>query len=206
MSQAIILDHFNGIIPRREPTKLGPNDAQVAENVDLLSLAVKPFKKPKFDRFLSSGNVKSIFPFNNGFIEIEEDADFVNNPTSNDSFKRVFYTTATGKPKVTGVVGSAVRTFDLGVPKPTSKPTVVLQAKTVGAFTRDWEFFYEELDGTRVDKGTLVEGVDVIEATKGIKYTIASIPAKVTASADAIFIPFFQCKRPGREFIGDPFP
>lgn len=206
MSQRIIYERFDGIVPRRHPQKLDRFQAQVAENVDLLSLAARTFKEPLLEKTLASDIRKTVYFYNGGFLEFDEDVDVVENPNPNDTFKRIFFTSETGKPQVIGLTGSGQKQLDLGIPKPSPKPTVATQAKTTGAFTREWKYFYEEQSGLQVDNGTLTEGVDVIETVIGESYNIPSIPAKVAASATAKFIAFFTAKDLDGNNLGTVYP
>jgi len=192
MSAAIILENWQGLIPKMEPHLLPANALQVAENIDLLSGAIRPYFAPAFHQSLGTETRKSVFLHRGMFLEFEEDTDVIKNPNVDDIYDRIYYTSETGRPKVIGWIAGIQTELDLGVPAPLTSPIVAIQNKTAGAFTREWHYFYEELDGTQVDNGDLVEGVDVTESVIGETYVIGSIPPPVLGTPTAIFVPWFE--------------
>ena len=202
----IDIDHFEGIIPRVEPQDLGKQQAQVAENVDLLSGALKPFQEPGFVQNLGSNNRMSIFLHNGEFLEFDEDVDFVRFQTLNDQFNRIYFT-GNGNPKVRGAINNVTKETDLGLPQPTLTPTVTPQAQVTTTWTRTWEYWYEEPDGTQKDNAALVEGVDVIETIVGKVYTVPVIPPPSgSVSAQAIFVFSFTAVDQNAADIGTLIP
>jgi hypothetical protein len=186
----IRLDNFEGIVPRVRDRLLGDNQAVVAENVDLRNGSLRPIREPGSVTSIPSGHI-SLYLYNDDFLSWETDVDVARGPIANDAFDRIYYT-GDGAPKVLGTDGGVQKVFDLGIPKPDQTPTVTTQQKPEGGYTRSWGYFYEEPDGRQVDNGTLLEGVDVDEIEPGKEYRVASVPAKVSASPDAIFIMFFD--------------
>jgi len=201
----IVIDNQAGMIPRVEKRLLPGNAAQVVENAKLTSGGIQPYKE---SLFLQSVNpaVETIFSHGAIFFEFNEDADIALSPLADDTFDRYYITTASGTPKVSGLV-SAVRTeYDLGVPAPTAALTGAVVARSTSSFTRNWQYFYEEPDGSQVDEGTLVEGVDITEDTVDKVFTLTSIPAKVTASTSAFLVIYFTGFDLDSNLLGTLYP
>jgi len=94
---------FDGMIPRLEPRLLGSTNAQVAENVDLLTGIISPIKEPGNVATLSGSSRKTVFPYNEGWLEWDNDVDVCRSPIIDDQYNRIYYTGDGGVPKVRGV-------------------------------------------------------------------------------------------------------
>jgi hypothetical protein len=139
-------------------------------------------------------NQQSLYLYNDTWLTWPTDVDVVRGPIVADEFDRIYYT-GDGAPKVLGTDGGAPEVYDLGIPSPTTAPTIEAQTKPEGGYTRAWNFFYEEPDGRQVDQGTMVEGVDVIELEVGIEYEVTDFETKFPkndASPDAVFVMWFE--------------
>ena len=200
---------FQGIVPRADPRRLLPSQAQTAENVDLLSNIISAIKEPLLIKTLDASDNKTIFPYNDDFLEFKDDVDVVQSPISNDQFNRIYFNDGT-KPRMRVTENGVESEFDLGIPKPTLTPDVAVSQKASVDFTREWQFYYEEPDGRISQQGTLVEGAfvgsNVNEVTPGKEYRIATVPVKVAASAQAVFVLWFEAKDTNGNSLGFLYP
>jgi len=191
----IRLRQFDGISPRSNPSNLGDFQAESSVNVNLLSTTIEPFKGSTLIEAIDGGK-ESLFLYHDDksdakkFLVFDGDVDVVRGPIVNDSFNRIYYT-GEGTPKVRGGTFPGTE-HDLGAPAPTPAPVATAQDITSTSFTRNWKYFYEETDGERRDAGTLTEPGDIVENVVGQQYTLAVIPPKVTASASAVFVMYFE--------------
>lgn len=205
----IKLTTFAGIIPKIAKRLLPDNNAQTAENVNLLSGKLKAIKGLGSSvKTLPDSDRISIFPYNDDWLSWTTDVDVARSPIKDDSFQRI-YITGDGIPKVRGIDGVTEEEFTLGLPIPTLTPTITTQQKADTSWTRDWAYRYEEPDGTISQSGSLTEGAgatEVVEVVPGKQYTIDSVPARSDASADAVFIYWFNGTNSSGSFMGSLFP
>ncbi len=201
----INISQFAGEIPRRNRRLLAPNQAQIAENCDVLSGSIVPFKIPSDVETLSGTDFISLYRFEatGEFLVFETDVDFIRSPVALDTFQRV-YSTGENVPKVRGINTGTEFLYDLGIPKPTLTPTGTPTAQSSTTWTRTFHYFYEEPDGTRVDEDA--SALTVIETTPGVVYTVDPIPAKIAASADAFFVLWFDAFDPDGTTLGRLYP
>ena len=197
---------FLGIRPRSSPRSLADNESQVAENCTLLSTTLKPLHTPSTVAGVTiPAGTLSIFPYNSRWLTWLTDVNVVRGPLAEDDYQRIYYS-GDGKPKMRYIDGGTEYEYDLGLPAPTTIPTLTVQDKTGTTWTRQWHYHYEEPDYTVSQSGDLTEGVDVAETDTGTTYTVASIPAKTTASASAIFVLYFDAYSAGGTYLGRLWP
>jgi hypothetical protein len=135
----IFVERFSGISPRTSPTQLAPTQAQIARNVKLNSLELRPWRKATEQYTLAIPDVRSIYklydPTGNLFrwLEWNTDVDVVRGPVLDDTDSRVYYM-GSGQPKKTNwnlatTNGTGTLPFpngylSMGVPAPTKAPTL----------------------------------------------------------------------------------
>ncbi len=109
MGERIVFNTYDGIIPILAPKLLPQNAAQIANNVDLQSQRLEPWKVPL--SIQGSPGTTSIFPwYRNGvtsWIGWNSDVDVVRSPVAEDQWSRI-YLTGDGLPKVRGWDGGEV--------------------------------------------------------------------------------------------------
>ena len=200
----LAVNNFRGEAPRYDPKLLSPDQASSARDCDLLSGKFRPINDTSIVESVPGGS-ESIYYWDapGTWLSWTTDVDVVRSMVAHDQYDRI-YLTGDGAPQVRGQDDGA-KTFDLGLPNPTTAPTIVTQPAS-NVYTRAWHYAYEELDATIVDAGTLTEGVDIIEETEGEVWVVPNIPDKVTASVDAIFICWFVGTSPGGVNLGIIYP
>lgn len=197
-SSAIKNSVFKGILPIFDTTLLKSEYAQKAENLVIESGKITAFKAPLYVQDVPAGT-KSIFKYNGSWLSWTTDVNVCNGPIVDDSYKRI-YLTGDGVPKVRGISSGSEITYPLGIPAPTTAPTIAISQAAATSWTRTWKYFYEEPDGAQKDAGSLT----TTEVTPGKEYT-ATIPAKVTASPSAVFIAWFEAYS-GTTLLGRSYP
>ncbi len=198
---------FGGIVPRLEdaPENLADNQAQTAENCDLLAGALRPLRAPSLVTTLPDATRKSVFYYRTEWLSWSTFVRVVRSPVNNDQYDRI-YCTGDGVPKVRGLVDDVATEFDLGIEAPTTAPTVTAREKSDTTWSRSWFCYYEEPDGTKADEDTLAEGTDIVVSEGASVFTLASIPVKVAASGDASFVMGFKAYDENDLLIGYVYP
>lgn len=195
------VDAFEGVRPRVSPRLLGPNQAEVALDCELLSGDVRAIEEHLSIQAIPSGT-ETVY-YHNEFDTWRTwttDVDVARGTVAHDKFKRI-YTTGDGAPKV---IGNGSETYDLGVPAPTKAPTVQVNDRTsVDDWTPRWNYFYEEADGTKADAGHL-DGVSQKKA--GQEYALSAFPDRENASDDARFVPWMEALDENDNVIGVVYP
>lgn len=191
----IKLQTFGGIQPLLDARLLPEYGAQVALNCNLEQGTIKPYRLPATVQAVPAGT-RSVFLYRGAWLTWTGDVRAVLGPLAEDQFQRLYFT-GDGVPKIRGLLGTTERTFPLGIPKPSAAPAVQVRTRTTEGWTRQWHYFYEEPDGTQKDAGDLTEGTDVEVVTAGTEYSLASIPARVTASKLAKFVLYADGYRVG---------
>ena len=123
----ILQEKFGGIAPRIERTKLNPEMAATATDVDTTDGTLRGLRTAAPTSFQPHSSVKTIYPYGGSWLEWNEYVSVAANPISNDVHGRLFYTDAF-YPKVK--VGAA--TYRLGLPR-AATPTVTPPTLPVGA-------------------------------------------------------------------------
>tara|TARA_R110000824_G_scaffold7514_3_gene34016 strand:+ start:8070 stop:10001 length:1932 start_codon:yes stop_codon:yes gene_type:complete len=202
----LAVNNFRGEAPRYDPKLLLPDQAASARDCDLLSGKFRPINDTSIVESVPAGSESIYYWAAPGtWLSWTTDVDVVRSMVAHDRYDRI-YLTGDGAPQVRGQDGGA-KTFDLGLPKPSSAPTVTTQAAS-NVFTRAWYYAYEEPDATRVDQGTLTEGSDIIkdEESEAEVWTVPNIPDKDAATADAVFVVWFVGTSPGGVNLGILYP
>jgi hypothetical protein len=128
---AINVKGFGGLAPRTSPNLLAPNQATVAENVNLYSGEIKPFYQPEtLQTFPLTGDIQTLYLYNNTYwLTWNQAVDVVLNPLATDPLQRLYFTSATDVPRVTNLSLVSVpgdpniypnSSYILGVPRPTT--------------------------------------------------------------------------------------
>lgn len=204
----IRIAQFLGIMPRAADYQLADNAATIAENVDLAGGTLRPLKEPSIVAALPDALRTSIFPYNGGYLSWAETVNVRRGPVFDDTYQRIYYT-GTGTPKVRGIVAGTEEEYRLGVPKPSTAPVATVGDKGSVNWTRSWKYHYQEPDGTIVDEGTLTEngGSGTVNiTTHGRLYYLTPRPAKVDATADAVFILYVDAYDENGALLGRCYP
>lgn len=197
---------FGGIAPKVDPRSLPESAAQVAENVDLERGHLRPWYAPGVAGTLSVSGAQTIYPYRGSWLAWAGRTNVVKGPLEDDQYDRIYWT-GEGAPKVRGLIGTTPTTFPLGIPKPTAALSVNITGKTSVTWTRSWGYFYEEPDGTQKDAGSLTEasgGVHVVSI--GRQYRLPSIPPRASASANAVFVLYFDAYKANGVLFGRCYP
>lgn len=189
---ALRIDRFGSIRPLSDPRNLSGEEAQKAHNCRLDSGTIVPLHEPAVIQWVPVGS-RTVYRHDEDWLTWLNDVNVTKGFLHDDQYGRIYYT-GDGAPKVRGIVASVERVYDLGVPRPTGTPAVQTIAKTESSWYREWSYFYEEPDGTRKDEGTLQEGTQIQVVLHDKEFSM-SIPSRVTASADAKFVAFFEGRR-----------
>lgn len=152
---AIKITKFVGTAPRNSPELLSETSAQVARNSKLYSGDLIPYPQPlAVANSNRTGTVRTIYGLRTGadtslkWLSFASKVDIAT-PATEELDERRFYFTGSGTPKVSTydlAVGTSatgpypVGSYDLGLPLPTTKPTITVQPftkSTVISYERD---------------------------------------------------------------------
>lgn len=152
---AIKITKFVGTSPRNSPELLSDTGAQIARNGKLYSGDLIPYPQPlSVANSNRTGAVKTIYGLRSstGVLRWLSFANYVNivTPATDELEESRFYYSGDGKPKVSnyslatsngsGAGPYPIDYYDLGLPLPTTKPTITLQPfvkSTVISYARD---------------------------------------------------------------------
>lgn len=196
---------FSGMIPRTDSESLDPSQAQYALNCDFHRKVLSPINAMSYVEALPDSLRQTIYPYNGAWLSWTTDVDVVQGPIPSDSYQRIYYT-GDGVPKVRGIESTVEYEWPLGLPVPTAVPTLAVVTKSATSWTRTWGYYYEEPDGTQVDAGVPVEGTDITVSSAGKTYVLTTIPAKVAATASAVFVLWFDAYNGAGELLGRLYP
>jgi hypothetical protein len=148
---------FDGIMPRLAPKLLPPNCAQTAQNIDLSSKRLSPWKVPLLSQAIITGQ-KTIYKWrrNSSFewLNWDYDVDVVQSPIAEDQYERIYFT-GYGSPKVIGWDGSKVQR-DMALPT-ASAPTAAATNYLSDAQVATWGLIkYATQGGGAITQPTLV--------------------------------------------------
>jgi hypothetical protein len=135
---AIHIKAFRGEVPRLSPRLLQPNQALRAQNCKLTSGRLDPLRGLGFEATTTRPIIKTLFRYRHFvkgepvdlWLTFENDVDIVKSLLPNDPHGRVFYTADDHEPRMatynTITAGSPqpAAWFVLGVPSPTTAPTI----------------------------------------------------------------------------------
>lgn len=129
----IRLSQFAGIVPMASPKLLPEENAQTAQNVDLYAGDLRSFTAPSdLGALTKIGNKQSLYLWSVGsWLHWLEDVNCVRGPISSNTTERTYWT-GQGEPKVAdssniasgGATNLPSGYYTLGIPAPTSAPTV----------------------------------------------------------------------------------
>lgn len=147
----IRINEFGGMAPKIAASALPNGAAQIARNVRLTSGALRPINMPKLESSSLVASPRSVFSLGpaGGAVPLSwgVDVDVANSPVS-DSEYRVYYT-GDGTPKKTSLAlantGSGpfpAAWYNLGVPAPTSAPTLVADTGSVPSGSYAYVYTY----------------------------------------------------------------
>ena len=126
---------FNGLKPISTPRLLGQNEAQVAENVRLVSGALVPLRQTTTLKTTSLAAPKTIFRYgssaeeNQYWLEFAQDTDVMRSPVANDQYDRLYWTDGDNVPRYAPnsmILSSQPypgASFPLGIPQPSTAIT-----------------------------------------------------------------------------------
>ena len=152
----IKLEQFSGIAPRIGPTELAPNQAQTASNVKLQSGEIRPWRKPVPVYTLGQSAVETIYQLEKTttgdkvWLEWTSEVDVVPSPVVDITDFRIYYTDGVGPKKTNWNLATTSGTgtkpfpdayYQMGVPNPTTAPTLVKSGGT-GTVYEDRAYVY----------------------------------------------------------------
>jgi hypothetical protein len=150
------IDNFSGTVPRTGPTQLEGNQAQTASNVKLQSRELRSWRKPTVVDAPVTPGVQTIYKLEgpggaSEWLTWASDVDVVPGPVSDISDYRVYYT-GDGAPKKTNwnlatTGGTGTDPFPdswlyMGVPNPTTAPTLTASSATAPTENRAYVYTY----------------------------------------------------------------
>lgn len=127
---------FNGLKPIAHPRLLAESDAQVAQNVRLISGALNPIKGTTILKATTFNNPATIYRYGNSatesnyWLEFASDTDVMRSPIADDQYERLYWTDGSNAPRYAPnsliISGNPYPggSYLLGVPKPSTAPNV----------------------------------------------------------------------------------
>jgi len=192
---SIKLENFSGTIPRTGPTQLPDNAAQVARNVRLTSLELRSWQKEERVYQPITNNVQSIYRLTNEstassvWLEWAVDVNVAPSPIADDTDFRIYYT-GDGQPKKTNwnlatSSGAGTAPFPdswlyLGVPAPTTAPTLVSTGSGGAAETRAYVYTYISTFGAVTEESAPSPAATVNTHVSGATVTVSAFAAAPT--------------------------
>ena len=189
----LTLQPISGLIPKLSDIVSPSGTASIAKNVNLENGTLKPLR----DVGSSVGvSAETIYLDKNVWRTWDKDVDVVRSPVSKT---RIIYTDG-----ILPKIRDGDIEYPLGIPVPTQALSIATVDKTSVDFTLQWHWFYEETNGVQVDNdlSVIVPTVDII----GKQYSLATIPAKVHASATARFMMWCKMISKDGEPLGSIYP
>ena len=187
----IKIEDFSGIVPRTGPTRLDPNQAQVANNVKLQSRELRSWSLPLLEYVPTTPEVQTIYHIDSPsgekyWLEWATDVDMVPGPVADiDEFR--YYYTGDGKPKKTNwdLATTGVRPFPdawlyMGVPNPTGAPTLVASSAAGTTETRAYVYTYISEFGDVKEESGPSPATQVTVTTTGATVTVSGFTAPPT--------------------------
>ena len=101
------LTTFRGLVPKLDPRRLGPQQAQTAENCYLLAETLRPFYQPSTIETLPDTSQESIYLWRydtdkEDWLYWDGDVDVVKGPVREDQYDRIYYTDGDDYPQIKG--------------------------------------------------------------------------------------------------------
>lgn len=133
----IAVKSFGGQRPLVDARLLENSDAQFAQNVRLISGSIFPLRGTTTLKATTLANPATIYRYGssatetNYWLEFAQDTDVMRSPIANDSYERLYWTNGNNKPRY--APNSAIlsgggtypgASYELGIPKPASVPSI----------------------------------------------------------------------------------
>jgi hypothetical protein len=150
----LILDRFDGLIPRIPAALLPPSHATEATNCDFAYGELRPTRSDLFIKNLAN-TAASVYTDNGlTFYSWPEDVNAVRSPQAVDPYDRLYYTTPTDFRVTTrsgmGAGGGApAASYRVGVPRPTKAPKLSISALSPLSDATLTATFHYEYNGTK---------------------------------------------------------
>lgn len=185
----IHVEEFLGIAPKQGEHLLDNRRAQIAEDCNLWSQALRPIDGDVDNGALSklAGEIQTLYRYQSNWLCWTQDVDAVKGPIANDPLDRLYFT-GTDKPRVTtsslwNAVGPGTSlppaSYILGIPAPTTTPV----ASDVGAGNITGDVSYAFTYVRKYSDGTLEESAPSLPSNQ---LTLAARRTSVTLPEDAI--------------------
>ncbi len=187
------IDNFSGTVPRTGPTQLEGNQAQTASNVKLQSRELRSWRKPTVVEAPVTPGVRTIYKLEgpggaSEWLTWAADVDIVPGPVADISDYRIYYT-GDGAPKKTNwdlatTGGTGTDPFPdswlyMGVPNPTTAPTLVPSAASGITETRAYVYTYVSTFGAvQEESGPSPAGSVTVDVTGSV--TVSGFAAAPT--------------------------
>lgn len=190
----IKIDNFSGTVPRTGPTLLEGNQAQQASNVKLQSRELRSWRKPTEVYAPTTPGVQTVYKLEGAggafkWLTWAADVDVVPGPVADVSDYRVYYT-GDGAPKKTNYAlatssGAGTDPFPdswlyMGVPNPTTAPTLVASGTTAPAEDRAYVYTYVSTFGAVTEESGPSPAANVTVSTSGATVTVSGFAAAPT--------------------------
>lgn len=133
----IAVKSFNGQKPIVDARLLGDTDAQFAQNVRLISGALNPLRGTTTLKATTLATPATIYRYGSSatetdyWLEFAQDTDVMRSPVANDIYDRLYWTNGNNKPRyapnsliLSGNSTYPGSSYELGIPKPASAPTI----------------------------------------------------------------------------------
>lgn len=176
---AIVVKTFNGLKPITDPRLLDNSDAQVAQNVKLISGSLVPLRGTTTLKSTTLGNPATIFRYGssdvetNYWLEFANDTDIMRSPIADDQYDRLYWTDGNNKPRYAPnsliLTGSPYpgASYELGIPKPGTKPTASGTAvPTYTTVTREYVLTFYNATSSKESGATTVFTVQAVDSFK----------------------------------------
>ena len=181
---------FDGLIPRRSPTALENNQAQIAENVKLYSKELRAWRGPSLAYAPVLDAVRSFYLLDNGTSPIwltwDTDVRVVPGPIADILAKRIYFT-GNGSPKKTdyalasGSVPYPADSYEMGVPAPATAPSASAAAYQVATFYLNISSFAAAGDaGSVAGSVTVTAEVQAVSGNNNTNRDTLSSPKTLT--------------------------
>ena len=176
---AISVKGFGGIKPIVSARLLQPSEAQEALNARLVSGSLRPMKLPTTLKATVTANPATIFRYGDSatetdyWLEFSQDTDVMRSPIANDQYDRLYWTDGNNVPRYAPnslilQAGSGAyprASYQLGIPAPTTAPTITAFSAVVNYTTVTREYvmtFYNPTAAKESQPGSIfsVLGVD----------------------------------------------
>lgn len=134
---AIVVNAFNGLKPISNPRMLQQTEAQVADNVRLVSGALTPLKGLTTLKATTLNPPTTIFRYGTSntetdyWLEFSTDTDIMRSPIAQDQWNRLYWTAPNARPRYATsdmILGNTLpyptNSYELGIPNPGAAPTI----------------------------------------------------------------------------------